>query len=418
MRRHILLATLVLLILPAAARAEGIDVKAEAILLQDGPGKGLQATPAAAFGKDAYLVVWREGWHGRGGDSRIYAARVDADGKVLDPKGIEIAPSKKGVQSMPRVAFGGGSFLVVWQDFRNGEDYDILAARVSPAGRVIDPRPIAVAAAPRSQVLPDVASDGKSFMVVWQGLKNKETGYRGYAAPVGADGKVGAAEETGGTPQPKIAWDGSTYLVVFGSTHLSGVCLGATGAPMDGGNRKRLVAQHKHSIFSLAGAPGTGWMVLDHRSPPDYWGWGGPGAMRSYFVLPNGTLDPGITKEPAGIKAKHVNWLDIGLSKKDGATWPMDESAVAWDGKQFVAVWQRYTLEKVVMFANCDIIAGRLDGYKPVDPDGVKVAAGPEREMKPALASNGAGNLLCAYEKYCADGAVRAAVRVLTTGTE
>lgn len=415
MRRFILLVAFVSILLPAAVRAEGIEVKAEAILLEDGPGEGLQATPAAAFGKDAYLVLWREGWHGRGGDSRIYAARVDTSGTVLDAKGIEIAPSEEGVQSGPRVAFGGGVFLVVWQDFRNGADYDILAARVSADGKVLDTKPIAVAAGPRTQVLPDVASDGKSFMVVWQGLKDKEAGYRGFAAPVGADGKVGAVVETGASPQPRIAWGGENYLTVFGTGHLMGTRLDAAGAPLAENRNSRLVVNWKHSIFSVAGAPGTGWLVLDHRSPPDYWGWGGPGAIRSYFVRSNGTLDPGITKEPAGVKSKQPNWLDIGLSKKDGATWPMDESAVAWDGKQFIAVWQRYHLEKVVMFADCDIIASRVDGFKPLDPDGVKVAAAAEREMKPTLASTGAGNLLCAYERYGADGKVRVAARVLVT---
>ena len=343
---------------------------------------------------------------------------MDADGKVLDPKGIEIASSRKGVQSAPRVAFCGTVFLVVWQDFRNEKDYDILAARVSADGKVLDRKPIAVAAAPRTQVLPDVASDGKSFMVVWQGLKGNETKHLGFAALVGADGKVRSVVETGASPQPKIAWGGENYLVVYGNTHLFGIRIDPAGTVAAESKKTRLVMQHKHSIFSLAGAPGTGWMVLDHRSPPDYWGWGGPGAMRSYPVGLDGKIDPGIKKEPAGVQSKQPNWLDIGRSKKDGATWPKDESAAAWDGKQFVAVWQRFHLEKVVMFANCDIIASRLDGLKPLDPDGVPVAADAERAMRPALASNGAGNLLCVYEKYGADGKVRVAARVLQTATE
>ncbi|MCY3020663.1 MAG: hypothetical protein NTW87_16720, partial [Planctomycetota bacterium] len=133
----------------AVPAADGITVGDEFALWTDGPGKGIQGTPAVAFGQGTYLAVWREGWHGKGGAARIYAARLSAEGKLLDGKGIEVAPAQAGVQERPRVAFGGGVFLVVWQDFRNGKDYDILAARISPEGKVLDREPILVAAGPR-----------------------------------------------------------------------------------------------------------------------------------------------------------------------------------------------------------------------------------------------------------------------------
>jgi len=397
---------------------EGITVGEEQVLLEDGPGKGLQATPTVAFGKDVYLAVWREGWHGRGGKARIYAARVDKSGKVLDAKGIEVAPCEKGVQTAPRVAFGGGAFLVVWQDLRNGKDYDILAAHVSAGGDVLDKEPIALAVAPRTQALPDVASDGKAFLVVWQGLKGDGTKHLGYAAPVGADGKAGAIVETGAAPQPKIAWNGENYLVVFGASTLLSYRLGPDGKRVDPGRKSwdgQVVRAHKQSDFSVTGAPAKGWLAVNHRSPPDYWGWGGPGAMRCYLVGPDGKRDPGIKKEPSGVQSKQPNWLDLGRSKKAGATWPMGANAVAWDGKQFVAVWQRHHIEKTVMFTNCDLIASRVDGFRPLDDAGVAVAASAEEEKNPALASDGAGALLCVYERHGKDGKVRISARTLKT---
>ena len=162
--------SLTLVLSVSLARADGrLVVGNEFALLENGPGQGLQARPVAAYGKDVYLVVWREGWHGLGGKARIYAARVDKAGRVLDPKGIEVSPSREGVQEAPRVAFGGGVFLIVWHDLRNGKDYDVLAARILPEGKVLDSEPIEIAASPRNQVLPDVASDGKGFLVAWQG---------------------------------------------------------------------------------------------------------------------------------------------------------------------------------------------------------------------------------------------------------
>ena len=99
-----------------------------------------------AFGEKVYLAAWREGWAGKNGRARIFASRVSADGKNLDPRGIPIVFAGQGLQDRPRVAFGGGVFLVVWQEF-NGKHCTTLAARVGLDGKVLDSRPIAVALA-------------------------------------------------------------------------------------------------------------------------------------------------------------------------------------------------------------------------------------------------------------------------------
>jgi hypothetical protein len=48
---------------------------------------------------------------------------------------------------------------------------------------------------------------------------------------------------------------------------------------------------------------------------------------------------------------------------------------------------------------NGDLYTSRLDEYKPLDKPGVPVATSQAEELNPALASNGAGKLLCVYEK-------------------
>ena len=147
----------------SAAEDRAIQVGSEFRLLADGPGEGIQRTPHVAFGGGVFVIVWQEGWHGEDGRSRIYAARVTPEGKVLDPGGIQVAAAKTGVQEHPRVAFGGGVFLVVWQDLRNGKDADVLAARLSPEGKLLDAEPIPLAAGPGMQALPDVAIRVKSI---------------------------------------------------------------------------------------------------------------------------------------------------------------------------------------------------------------------------------------------------------------
>jgi hypothetical protein len=402
---------------PQTAPLGAIHVGEEFLPLEDGPGKGVQGTPHVAFGKAMYLVVWREGWHGKGGSARIFAARVSAGGKVLDPQGIEVAPCREGVQERPRVAFGGGVFLVVWQDFRNGKDYDVLAARVSPEGKVLDSSPITVAVAPRTQVLPEAASDGERFLVVWQGLQGEETPYRGFAASIDAQGRAGATVETGAAPQPKIAWNGKHYLVGYGSQTVFTLMLEPEGRPLGRTPRGNpTLSSTKAAVFSLSAAPGGGWLIVGHRSPPDPWGWGGPGAMRAALLSSDGQLEnQDAVKEPAGVQQRLPGWLDLGKEKTQGATWPWGESASAWTGTHWLVVWQRQHLcgEKLTNFENCDLVAARLDGFRSLDEAGLPVAVSEAEERRPGLASDGAGHLLCVYEKH-QEGASRVAARVLT----
>jgi len=394
----------------------GIQVQGAFLLLENGPGGGIQGTPYVAYGQGVYLAVWREGWHGKGGQACVYAARVSPQGNVLDPKGIEIVLRRQRVEERPRVAFGGGVFLVVWQDF-SGKDYDVLAARVNAEGKVLDREPIAVAAGPRTQVLPEVASDGQGFLVVWQGLQGNETSYRGFAAPVGADGNVGATIETGASPQPKIAWNGERYLAAYGSQSVVTVMLDREGRPL---NRSKWgtpgLYSTKAAVFSLSPVPGKGWLVVGHRAPPDPWGWGGPGAMRAALVGADGRVEnQDAIKEPAGVQRRLPGWLDLGREKRPGSTWPWGESASAWTGRCSLVVWQRQHLtgEKLTNFENCDLVAARLDGFRSLDEAGVPVAASPAEEKRPALASDGAGHALCLYEKH-ASGATRIAARLMT----
>jgi len=404
-----------------AIGADGIKAGDEFALLAGGPGNGIQAAPAVAFGEGICLAVWREGWHGKGGSARIYATRVSPDGKVLDPAGIEVAPADVGVQERPRVAFGGGTFLVVWQDLRNAKDYDVFGARITPDGKVHARKPIAVAAGPHNQVLPDVAGDGKSFIVVWQGFDVEKNVFGGYATQVAADGAVGRTVETGIVPQPKISWNGTCYLAICGghrpfSGTVKAVRLGSDAAVQ--GKPMQVITGTKDAAFSISHVPERGWLVVSHRSRPDPWGWGGPGAIRAALVNSDGrTENEDAVKEPAGVKQRLPGWLDMGLAKTEGATWPWGPNASAFDGKQTVVVWQRHHLcgEKWTNFENCDIIAARVSGYQSRDPKGVPVAASTAEEHNPALASCGEGQLLLIYERREDNGRVVVAARCLWT---
>lgn len=133
--------------------------------------------PAVAFDGNNYLVVWQkydptnvcsDGLCRHVNAQEIYGAMVTPAGLVSNEFPIFKAP---GGQIPPSVAFDGINYMVVWTDSRDGSpitsNANISAARVSPAGVVLDPDGLEISTAPGIQEKPKIAFDGTNYLIVW-----------------------------------------------------------------------------------------------------------------------------------------------------------------------------------------------------------------------------------------------------------
>lgn len=174
-----------------AAMGAGIELSAPAAIAprcarQD---RRIQRQPAAAASAGGFLVAWCDGTRQADNPTAdIYCARVDGAGRTLDAAGIRVCGAQD-LQEWPAVASDGDGYLVVWQDFRNGRDYDIYAARVTAEGKVLDADGFAVCARPGNQARPVVAFAGGNYIVAWMDARQYPV-YGLYAARVSPDGKV------------------------------------------------------------------------------------------------------------------------------------------------------------------------------------------------------------------------------------
>jgi len=130
---------------------------------------GYDGFPCIAFGDTDYLVAWQDA-RSLATAPDIYCARVNQAGTVLDPGGIALSAAPYD-QRYPSAAFDGTNFLVVWQDYRNG-NWDIYGTRVTPSGTVLDPLGIPISIADYGQVYPDVIFDGVDYFLVWADGRN------------------------------------------------------------------------------------------------------------------------------------------------------------------------------------------------------------------------------------------------------
>ncbi|MEO0078469.1 MAG: hypothetical protein ABIK86_05670, partial [candidate division WOR-3 bacterium] len=187
---------------------EGIPVSADSTYNEK--------SPAVLADGNNWFVVWQDYRHGYWD---IYGARVSPEGTVLDPQGIAISTAADD-QELPRVSFDGSNYLVVWTSTL-GDYTDIHGARVTPSGTVLDTQAIVISAGSDDEDWPALAFDGNNFLVVWEDYRRGEDDIDIYGARVSPGGTVldpqGVVLSYGTYEHwcPASAYDGSNYFVVW-----------------------------------------------------------------------------------------------------------------------------------------------------------------------------------------------------------
>ena len=184
----------------------------------DGPSPCTRAAPAVAATSSGYLVAWTHG-KGQGTAPAIYAARLSPAGKLLDPDGILVS-GLAAEQAVCAVAGNPEGFVIVWSAPRDSSttDWEILGARVQPDGTVLDNPPLTVSGQSGNvKCSPAIAANGDNCLAVWR--DSRSTGI--YGAIVTPDGGI---SPTNGVPictapndqyLPAVAALGTNYLVAW-----------------------------------------------------------------------------------------------------------------------------------------------------------------------------------------------------------
>jgi hypothetical protein len=148
------------LVMQSTARAD--ERIGPAILLQQ--TTYLWGAPRVVSDGIGTLVVWGAGY----GPYTVYAARIDAAGNVSGPFVVSATPEYK---QQPEVATDGRTALVVWSDFSSERVSGVKAVRLDPAGAPLDSSPIVIDSRSLGKYggmnNATVAFDGAMFRVLW-----------------------------------------------------------------------------------------------------------------------------------------------------------------------------------------------------------------------------------------------------------
>jgi hypothetical protein len=192
--------------------------------------------PGVAWNGTSYLVVWVDGGSG------MRAARVSPAGTLLDP--VSLVPFTGGISAVGlAVASDGTNWLVSWSDFRVSAP-GIYAGRVSPAGAALDPTGILLSAGSFKGV-PRSAFGGGNYVVIWTESHSGFTDL--YAVRLSRAGAVldspqiavttGGSNKLDGTGSYGVAYLSPSFMIVYG---MQGIIYRArlnpaTGAVLDTG---------------------------------------------------------------------------------------------------------------------------------------------------------------------------------------
>lgn len=332
---------------------------------------------------DGYMVVYRSSTATRG---RVLAQPLDAAGnpRTAEPLELDAADSVDS-PGYPAVAWNGSVYLVVWNNASG-----VVARRLQPGGAPIDPAPIVVLNPGFGAT--DVEALGGDFLVV--GLRcgiNCQYVFPIAARVRGADGLVLDASpiQMGGTfcSSPRLAVLGGRWLLVWQANASHDACAAATlGTFVDAaGGKAPEFTIHSYSscggngIFGL-GLASSGDVALVAQSQELTSGTETDLLMR--LIDPDGTVHPAVNLTP---------WKDDQYRPR-----------VAWDGSQFVVVWQDqkmdlggdWSLEPID--ARSDLVGMRITSAGAiVDPQGFVFSNSPAGEAFPNVVA-AAGRTLIA----------------------
>lgn len=347
-----------------------------------------QEWPEIAAGGPGYLVVWQDMRPVLSGNTNtpdlpltgnnwdIYGALLDASGNVIKSP---IVVSQRGKNdTRPQVAWNGENWLVVWTSERPDWYFfeDVVGARVSPDGEVLDPEPIMIRPEnndPANDLAekPSIGSDGTNWVIVWEAIT-----WEGFSGDLNITGRRMAPDGTlleeekvlyqfegivFGPENPHIVWATDQYLLVW----------------EDFGDLK---AQRFDALFEPIDLEPID--VTTSGSDPEVATNG-----TDFLIVTNGYRAFRVTRDGVPLDGNGGISFDPG-----GSGWQPDGPKVDWDGSHYV-----------ITMGNTEHALSDSDVYvAKIDPAGnlagpALLYSSPDSDWTPVVASSGQGESQIAW---------------------
>jgi hypothetical protein len=338
---------------------------------------GVKGLPAVASNGSEFLAVWEDDRDYPSGD--LYGARVSAAGTVLDPQGIDVTTCAV-FHDDPGVAYCGTNFFVAWGDYRYGlYSSDIYGARVDVAGNILDSPSFMVCTAPFGQYSPSITYDGTNYCAVWThniGGAWATKGTRVSPAGVVLDPAYINVSSGGNALNPRISSSGKDFLTAwvdyrnsYTSPDIYGARIGPAGNVLD--------------------PTGIAISTLDGLEYMPSVGFGGSRYLVAWDDMRNGLRDIYCARIDSNGTVVDPNGIAVSVAASS-----QSNSAIAFDGTNYLIVWQDKRN------GTHDIYGARVTQNGAVlDPSGLTISTAAGDQINPSVAFDGT-NFVVVWEDY------------------
>jgi hypothetical protein len=174
---------------------------------------------AALLPSGEMMVVWHD--YSNGYDYQVVGRLIDPSG---NPAGEDFLINEfNGCSAYePSIAACGNGFVVTWYDYRNGNDYDIYAQRYNSTGSALGVNFLVNDdASGDNQEYPSVAANDSGFVITWYDYRNAND-YDIYAqrygptgSPIGGNVKVNDDATSYDQYYPSVALSDSGFVITW-----------------------------------------------------------------------------------------------------------------------------------------------------------------------------------------------------------
>jgi hypothetical protein len=350
-----------------------------------------QAEPAiVSDGAGGVIISWTDLRNGI--DFDIYAQRVNADGVMLwTVDGVPISTAAGDQTTSSLISDGSGGAIITWHDRRRGgSEVDIYAQRVNGSGQLLwNTDGVVISRAVNFQIFPNIVSDGTGGAIIaWDDYRRGVSGYNIFAQRVDAAG-IQQWDSNGVVVSTEVSNQGPPPLV----SDLAGGAIIAWSAEA-GGSLSDIRAQRVNSLGavqwdSIGVAICT---AADAQASPSSVSDSVGGSIIAWMDFRHGNMD--IYAQRVNIEGV-VMW-DSGGVALTAAAGNQTSPELTGDGAHgAVVTWQDANLGP-----QSSIYVQRVDASGNVkwDSNGVLIAKAWDNQWPTAIATDGAGGAIIAWD--------------------
>jgi predicted lipoprotein with Yx(FWY)xxD motif len=339
------------------------------------------------------IITWEDFRNGNNYD--VYAQRISSTGVVLwSLNGVVIAAVTKD-QTMPEIISDGtGGAIITWTDFRSGNYSDIYAQKINANGTIQwTANGVSICGAVNNQNNPTIVSDGfGGAIITWQDARDGS--FNIYAQRINSNGiclwttdGVPICSEINKQENPTIASDGSGGAIITWQDYRSNTDYDIYAQRINANGEVQWTANGL-SLSSITGNQVYPSIINNKTNE----------VIITWFDVRNG-IDPDIYAQRLSNNAT-VLWTNNGVALCT-ATNLQQFSVLVDDGSGgAIVTWQDYRSGAY------DVYAQRIDvdGNVLWITDGVPISAVTDAQMSPAITSDGQGGAIITWRDYRDNG--------------